>query len=141
MTSGSDPQLVDDGMCFGCGPDNPIGLRLRFSWNTDGDRYETHWTPQAMYQGWAGRAHGGIVALVLDEILSRAALTTHGLNWVTAELTTRLVRPARVGLPLVGQAWVESARPRLIICRGEVREQDSKTLVATGLAKMMPVRE
>jgi acyl-coenzyme A thioesterase PaaI-like protein len=133
--------LVDDGLCFGCGPENPIGLRLRFAWNETGDRYETHWTPQVLHQGWAGRAHGGMVALVLDEILSRAALTTYGLNWVTAELTTRLARPARIGVPLVGQAWVESARSRLILCRGEVREQESRILVATGLGKMMPVRE
>jgi acyl-coenzyme A thioesterase PaaI-like protein len=130
--------LIDDGMCFGCGPDNPIGLRLTFAWNDT--RYETRWTPQAAHQGWAGRAHGGMVALVLDEILSRAALTTHGLSWVTAELTTRLVRPARIGVPLVGQSWVQSARPRLIVCFGEVREEESGLLIATGQAKMMPVK-
>jgi acyl-coenzyme A thioesterase PaaI-like protein len=130
--------LVDDGMCFGCGPDNPIGLRLTFAWI--GDRYETHWTPQAAHQGWAGRAHGGIVALVLDEILSRAALTTHGLYWVTAELTTRMIRPARTGVPLVGQSWISSTRSRLIVCAGEVREEASGELVATGWGKMMPVK-
>ena len=134
----SDMGLVDDGMCFGCGPGNPIGLRLTFAW-VEG-RYETRWTPQAAYQGWAGRAHGGIVALVLDEILSRAALTTHGLHWVTAELTTRMLRPARVGVPLVGRSWVCSARSRLIICEGEVREEVGGALVATGLGKMMPMR-
>lgn len=139
MNSGRTPaELLDDGMCFGCGPDNPIGLRLTFAWN--GDRYETRWTPQRPHQGWAGRVHGGLVALVLDEILSRAALTTHGLHWVTAELTTRLVRPARIGVPLLGQAWVASARPRLIVCGGEVREQESGIVVATGQAKMMPVK-
>ena len=91
-------------------------------------------------QGWADRVHGGLLALVLDETLSRAALERHGLHWVAAELTTRLVRPASVGVPLVGQAWVERARPRLIVCAGEVREQDGGALVATGLAKMMPVK-
>ncbi len=131
-----DAPLVDDGMCFGCGPENPIGLRLTFAWVAD--RYETHWTPLAAHQGWAGRAHGGIVALVLDEILSRAALTTHGLDWVTAELTTRLVRPARIGVPLVGRSWVQSAHSRLIVCAGEVREAEGGALVATGLGKMMP---
>ena len=130
--------LEDDGMCFGCGPNNPIGLRLTFAWN--GGRYETRWTPQRLHQGWAGRTHGGMIALVLDEMLSRAALTTHGLHWVTAELTTRLLRPAQIAVPLIGQAWVESARPRLIVCAGEVREEDGGALVATGRAKMMPVK-
>ena len=129
--------LEDDGMCFGCGPNNPIGLRLTFAWR--GDRYETRWTPQRLHQGWAGRTHGGMIALVLDEILSRAALTTHGLHWVTAELTTRLLRPAQIDVPLIGQAWVESALPRLIVCAGEVREEGG-ALVATGRAKMMPVK-
>ena len=131
--------LQDDGLCFGCGPDNPIGLRLTFAWN--GNRYETRWTPLPAHQGWAGRVHGGMIALVLDEILSRAALTTHGMHWVTAELTTRLVRPARIGVPLVGQAWVERARPRLIVCAGEVREEASGSVIATGQGKMMPVRK
>ena len=127
--------LINDGYCFGCGPQNPIGLGLRFDWN--GEVYSALWTPQREHQGWADRVHGGLLALVLDEALSRAALETHGLYWVTAELTTRLHAPTAIGEPLRVTAWVVSARPRLIVCTGEVRTEAGGQLIASGSAKMM----
>ena len=70
--------LENDHYCFGCGTLNPIGLKLTFKW--DGDKYSALWTPQREHQGRAGRVHGGLLALVLDEALSRAALERHGLT-------------------------------------------------------------
>ena len=84
--------------------------------------------------------HGGLLALVLDEALSRAALKKHGLHWVTAELSTRLKLPATVGEPLRVTAWIETVRPRLIACAGEVRAVTGNRLIATGQAKMMQAR-
>lgn len=130
--------LNDDGLCFGCGPHNPIGLRLTFAW--EGDVYSTQWTPAPEHQGWAGIVHGGLLALTLDETLSRAALERYGLHWVTAELNTRLRRSARVGVPLVIEARVESVRSKLIVCRGEIREAESGRTIATGEVKLMRVR-
>ena len=89
------------------------------------------------HQGWVDRVHGGLLALVLDEALSRAALETHGLHWVTAELTTRLHAPAAIGEPLRVSARVKSARPKLIVCTGEVRTEFGAQLIASGSAKMM----
>ncbi len=136
--SGSEPGLVDDGLCFACGPHNPIGLHLAFAW--DGDVYGSRWTPLPEHQGWAGRVHGGLLAVVLDEVLSRAALERHGLHWVTAELTTRLRRPAPIGVPLVIEAEIKTARRSLIVSRGEIREETTGTVVATGEAKLMRVK-
>ena len=129
--------LRDDGMCFGCGSENPIGLHLNFAW--DGDTYGTRFVPEACHQGWVGRVHGGILALLLDEVLSRAALERHGLDWVTAELTTRLVRPAPTGEALIVQGRIDSARPRLILCTGEVLDEAGE-VIARGAAKMMRPR-
>jgi len=127
--------LQDDGLCFGCGPHNPIGLKLTFDW--DGDTYQTRWTPLQAHQGWADRVHGGLMALVLDEALSRAALERHGLHWVTAELTTRLQKPAQVGDPLRIAARIVTVRPRLIVCEGDIRTESGGLIVATGQAKSM----
>ncbi len=84
--------------------------------------------------------HGGLLALVLDEVLSRAALEKHGLTWVTAELTTRLKQPAAVGETLRITAWITSVRPRLIACAGEVRSVPDNRLIASGQAKMMQAK-
>lgn len=129
------PLLRDDSYCFGCGSENPIGLRLTFHW--DGDTYVTRYVPERSHQGWAGRTHGGILALILDEVLSRAALDRHGLDWVTAELTTRLVKPAPIGRALIVRGKVASVRSRLIICHGEVLDEESGQIIATGSAKLM----
>jgi acyl-coenzyme A thioesterase PaaI-like protein len=128
-------ELVNDGYCFGCGPQNPIGLGLTFHWN--GEVYTSLWTPQQEHQGWADRVHGGLLALVLDEALSRAALEKHGLHWVMAELTTRLHAPAAIGEALSVTAQIVSARPRLIVCTGEARTETGSQLIASGTAKMM----
>jgi hypothetical protein len=45
--------------CFGCCPDNPIGLHLEFY--EDGDYIVSKWHPQHNYQGWVNTMHGGIV--------------------------------------------------------------------------------
>lgn len=135
MSSDNRPLLIDDHLCFGCGSLNPIGLKLTFTW--DSDRYQTQWLPDAVYQGWAGRVHGGMLALVLDETLSRAALDRYGLEWVTAELTTRLIRPATIGVPLTVTGEIELVRRSLIVTRGEVLETKSGNLVASGRAKLM----
>lgn len=128
-------ELVNNDYCFGCGPQNPIGLGLQFDWS--GAVCEAEWTPKPEHQGWAGRVHGGMLALVLDEALSQSALEAHGLHWVTAELTTRLHAPAVVGETLRVTAWVVSARPRLIVCAGEVRAVQQGLLIAAGSAKML----
>ena len=138
ISSLNSSQLENDHYCFGCGTLNPIGLRLTFAW--DGDRYSALWTPQREHQGWAGRVHGGLLALVLDEALSRAALERHGLTWVTAELSTRLKLPATVREPLRVTAWITSVRPRLIACAGEVRTVSDNRLIAAGQAKMMQAK-
>ena len=52
-------QLQDDGLCFGCGANNRIGLHLRFEW--DGDTCGSFWTPKPEHQGWADRVHGGLL--------------------------------------------------------------------------------
>ena len=129
-----DPRLADDGFCFGCGPHNPNGLKLTFAW--DGDTCLTRWTPLPEHQGWADRVHGGLLALVLDEVLSHAALERHGLHWVTASLTTRLKRPASIGHSLRAQARVITVRPRLIVSEGDI-QTESGLLIATGQAKLM----
>ena len=130
----TDARLTDDGLCFGCGPRNTHGLKLLFHW--EGDDCVTLWTPERAHQGWADRVHGGLLALVLDEVLSRAALERHGLHWVTAELTTRMKAPAPIGLPLRASARIAAVRPRLIVCQGDIRTEAGR-VVASGAAKLM----
>jgi acyl-coenzyme A thioesterase PaaI-like protein len=106
-----DPQIFgSDQPCFGCGPDHPIGFRLRFA--REGDEIVTHFTPEERYQGPPGIMHGGLVTTLADEI---AAWTLVGLRermGFTAALQARLRRPVRIGAEVEGRGRIteESSR-------------------------------
>jgi uncharacterized protein (TIGR00369 family) len=79
------PWLHKDGYdCFGCSPDNPIGLHMEFF--EDGDDIISFWRPQEHYQGWVGTMHGGILATLIDE--TAGWVVTRKLQ--TAGMTTKL---------------------------------------------------
>ena len=60
------PWLHKEGYnCFGCAPENPIGLHMDFY--EDGDDIRCFWIPQNHYQGWLGVLHGGIISTLIDE--------------------------------------------------------------------------
>ena len=97
------PQLPIDmekslGMCFACGKDNPIGLKLRFDW--DGETARAEFTPSELHQGWSGIVHGGIISCLLDEAMSYAPLFEK-IDTVTAKLQVRIKRPIPIGEPLL----------------------------------------
>ena len=138
QTAAPSPPLADDNYCFGCGSSNPIGLHLTFFWDDETGDYCSVYTPAREHQGWRDRTHGGMVGLVFDEVLSRVVLEKRGHQWVTAELITRLIRPALIGETLFFRSRIESERSRLIVSVAEARLADG-TLVATGKSKMMAV--
>jgi len=50
--------------CFGCGPDNDKGLRLKSF--VDGDETVCRWTPEPYHEAFEGVLAGGIVGTLLD---------------------------------------------------------------------------
>ena len=97
----------DLGMCFGCGQDNPFGLRLKFDW--DGQTATTHFMPTRSYQGWPGYVHGGIIVSMLDEVMAYAVKFS-GTMCVTVKIQASFKRMAP-GVPRVSHQ-PEIARDR-----------------------------
>jgi acyl-coenzyme A thioesterase PaaI-like protein len=54
-----------DGNCFGCGPTNPAGLRIKSYPRADGT-VVARWLPQAEHSNGAGAVCGGVLATILD---------------------------------------------------------------------------
>lgn len=77
--------------CFGCAPDNPIGLRMDF-YEDEGDIVGI-WQPSTHYQGWIDVLHGGIIATLVDEtgawVITRKLQTTA----MTVRLNMQYIRP------------------------------------------------
>jgi acyl-coenzyme A thioesterase PaaI-like protein len=52
-------------MCFVCGIENPIGLKLRFYTDDEG-RCVARFQPKPEHQGLPGQLHGGIISALLE---------------------------------------------------------------------------
>ena len=120
-----------EGFCFGCGRNNPIGLKLKLT--REGDTIRTECTPDKAYQGWPGLLHGGILGTLLDEAMSNIAYAT-GNTCLTASITIRLRQPVKVEEPLVITAWITRQRKKLIETAGKVCLRDG-TIIAESTAK------
>jgi acyl-coenzyme A thioesterase PaaI-like protein len=122
---------LDEGYCFGCGRNNPIGLKLKFT--RDGDTLRSEFTPEKTHQGWPGLLHGGILGCLLDEVMSNIAYA-NGNTCLTASINIRLRQPVRVEVPLVITARITRQRKKLIETEGRVCLRDG-TVIAEGTAK------
>ena len=121
MTDKIKLQLADDQMCFGCGGKNPRGLKLHFTVDEARQRIHTEWTPVKEHQGYAEIVHGGMIGLVLDELMGNL-LWKLGRPSVTAEMSVRFLKPAHVGKPLRGEAWISSHKGRVSMVEATARD-------------------
>jgi acyl-coenzyme A thioesterase PaaI-like protein len=122
---------LNEGFCFGCGQNNPIGMKLHFT--KDGDAICAEFTPDKMHQGWPGLLHGGIVMTLLDEAMSNAAYAT-GNTTLTASMEMRWRSTVKIDATLVVTAWITRQRKKLIETAGKVTLKDG-TIIAESTAK------
>jgi len=93
-------------LCFGCGPHNPHGLRLRFV--REGDSVVTTFTPTAGLDGPPGILHGGLQATLCDEVSGWALVGLLGRMGFTTSMNVRYMRPVRLGVPVQARAKIGS---------------------------------
>lgn len=79
--------------CFGCGQANAIGLHLEFLLG-EGGRVVCLATIADTYEGPPGYVHGGIIATLLDEAMSKA-VRSHGLVAMTRHMEVDYRRPVK----------------------------------------------
>jgi acyl-coenzyme A thioesterase PaaI-like protein len=114
-------------MCFACGPDNPIGLKIEF--HVDGDECTAEFTPTENHVGFQNTVHGGIIYTALDDVTANI-LYQQGRKAHTARCEIRYRQPSVVGEKLLIKGWIESERRRLILLRGEIRRCSDDVIVA-----------
>jgi acyl-coenzyme A thioesterase PaaI-like protein len=81
----------------------------------------------AVYEGPPGMVHGGVSALLLDQLLGEAA-AAGGAPGMTGTLTLRYRRPTPLG-EVSGEAWIERVDGIKTIVRGELRNAEGETSV------------
>lgn len=73
--------------CFACAPHNDNGLKMEFF--EEENEVVSIWKPQPSYQGWVDTLHGGIQAVLLDEICAWVVLRKLQTTGVTSKMEIR----------------------------------------------------
>jgi len=118
---------MDDGRCFACGPDNAIGLRLRFEKaGEEGVRART--VLRDDFQGWKGIAHGGVALALLDEAMAHAAGAA-GYRGLTASMKARFRKAVPLGVALEVEGRVKWTRRNVLELEARVTDPSGTILV------------
>jgi acyl-coenzyme A thioesterase PaaI-like protein len=96
-------RYAPDSICFGCGPKNDQGLRIKS--RVEGDELVAYWSPSHHHEAFPGVLNGGIIGALLDchsnWAAAHALMTKQGLSeppcTVTAEFHVKLKRPTPSG--------------------------------------------
>ena len=117
-------------MCFVCGIENSIGLKLSFYTDDEG-RCIACFRPKPEHQGFPGQLHGGIISTLLDETMGRI-LSMEDVWVMTGRLEIKFRRPVPLDQELTIVGEMTRNRSRAYEARGEIRLPDGTTLVEGG---------
>ncbi len=92
--------------CFGCGPANPQGLRIKS--HVEGDSVVADWTPAPQHKAFDGYVSGGILGVLFDchsnwaavHFLMQAKGLSRPPDTVTAQYSVTFLRPTPMGRSL-----------------------------------------
>lgn len=129
--------LEDDKYCFVCGDKNKYGLGLKFVIDKD-NMMHAEFIPQKHHQGFKDIVHGGLIGLILDEIMVNLPWKM-GKNVVTAEFNVRLKKIAKVGEKLSFRGWIEREESKIIYTRAEAKNENG-AILATATAKCIKLK-
>ena len=131
--------------CFGCGPSNEKGLRIRSF--EQGDELVAEWSPQPHHQAFEGVLNGGICGALLDchsnwmatmHLMKKSGSATPPCT-VTADFHVVLKRPTPMDVPLKLRAHVvESGLDRAVV---DASLEANGKITATCRGTFVAVRE
>ena len=113
--------------CFGCGGDNAVGMKLTFEQDNVNRRIVGRFVLGERYQGGGGFAHGGIIAVLLDEAMGKVC-RFHEVRAVTAELTVEYLKPVNVRSEIVVEGRETEQKGRNLFMAGEIRNEAGEVL-------------
>ena len=136
--------------CFGCGPDNPEGLRIKSFWCSE-NASVCRFTPRKTHIGPPGVVNGGILATVIDchsvctamadayRRAGRAVGEGDFLPYVTGTMTIKYLTPTPIEAALEARAVIDDVTPRKTTLTCTVTADGVVTAEAVVIAISIPV--
>ena len=124
--------------CFGCGPINEKGLRIRSF--AVGDEVVAEWMPEEHHEAFPGVLNGGIIGALLD-CHSNWAAAWHLMNrnqedhppcTVTADYAIKLLRPTPTDQPIKLVAKVVESKDDRAVVEAQLIAQDKVCATCRG---------
>ncbi|MEE1753796.1 PaaI family thioesterase [Streptomyces sp. SP18CS02] len=127
MTAGSPVELpwIDEPrfQCFGCSPRNRIGLALKMFRTEDG-ALSTDVTFSDDYASYPGVVHGGIVSVLVDELMGDLIALDRGMLAFSVTLRTKFLRPLRTRSPYRATARISREGNGVVHAEADVLAPD-----------------
>ena len=113
--------------CFACGPDNRGGMHLKFTPNREGTGFRCDFRLSRRYTGPPGHCHGGIIATILDDAMSKLN-KLRGVVAVTSQMTINYLKPVPLQASLHVVSREISKRGRRLARIAEIVDQQGTVL-------------
>jgi acyl-coenzyme A thioesterase PaaI-like protein len=127
---------VFDDYCFACGQRNPIGLHMQVSYNSEDLSAESRLSLAPEYVGWQEVIHGGILATLLDEIMSHAIWHFAGPA-VTLGLDIQFRQTLAPGQLVVVQGRLTQTKGRRLQAQGSIIRLADGRLIANAQGRFL----
>jgi uncharacterized protein (TIGR00369 family) len=114
-------------VCFGCGGGNARGMQLTFEQEDAARTIVGRFRLGAEYQGAFGIIHGGVIAVVLDEVMGKVC-RFRGVRAVTAEMNIEYLKPVWVDADLVVKGYEKEITGRNLHLVGEIQDASGNVL-------------
>jgi hypothetical protein len=112
------------------GDSNPMGINAKL-WR-EGEVAFIEATLEKAFEGAPGRAHGGMVAALIDETMG-LVMSIQGVVAFTVQLDVAYRAPTPIFRPIVAKAWLDHVERRKLFITCEVRDGDAICAEAKGI--------
>src|SRR6059058_5992095 len=114
-------------LCFACGKDNPHGMHLKFFLDRERNHFVCHFRLSKRYTGPPGHCHGGIIATILDDAMSKLN-KLRDQPAATARMTVDYLKPVPLREPLCVESREISKRGRRLTRIAEIIDEKGTVL-------------
>jgi hypothetical protein len=124
------------GRCFGCSTTNPHGLHLRFWYSEQG--CFTRCTIPDYLCGLEGIVHGGILALLLDEVAEWTVIARLGRFGITRNISIWYWKLVRTNTEIIVESQIINQDERNAVQRSTIRSADGTLMAESRSEWLLP---